>query len=182
MAQGKPDEVYFIPVTSCDEFGRPIDPTALFDQFSKKHMLKHNVIVMTAQDLWNDYEKTNIGWDGLTDFFPTSTNFSKDQKNRRIFEDSSKKAIAGEMSAAEFQDIMKKNGINAYNAGKEVIRRMRNPTIEANNIDIYNLLCWFVQQKRRTKRPFHLFLDEFPVLRSTSSKLPFFLILATRHV
>ena len=60
QAQGNSQTVYFIPLTSCDVRGRPVDPTALFDMFSKKQMLKHNVIVMTIQDLYKEYLEFNV--------------------------------------------------------------------------------------------------------------------------
>ena len=173
MAQGITQDVYFIPLTSCNERGRPVDPTALFDLFSKNQMLKHNVIVMTVQDLYKEYKKSNKVRDDLTDFFPTSVNSLKDQKLKKLFEDASVKVISGKMGPDEFMQIMKNNGINVGNALSELQNRKVNPTNAEYKIDVYNLLYWFVTQKSRTKQPFHLFVDEFPLLQSTSSKLLF---------
>jgi hypothetical protein len=177
MAQGNIQSVYFIPLTSCDERGKPVDPIALFDLFSKNQMFKHNVIVMTVQDLYKEYKKSNVMWDDLPDFISTSVNPLKDQKLKKVFEDASNKAIGSKMGPNEFMQIMSKNGINIANAAAEVDNRMQNPTNEEYKIDVYNLLYWFVKQKSRTKQPFHLFVDEFPLLQSSSSKLLLFFIL-----
>jgi hypothetical protein len=133
-------------------------------------MLKHNVIVMTVQDLYKEYKKSNVMDNDSTDLFLTSVNPLKDQKLKKLFEDASKKAIGGKIGPDEFMQIMHKNGINPQNAGAELHNRMQNPKNEEYKIDVYNLLFWFVKQKSRKKQPFHLFVDEFPLLQSTSSK------------
>ena len=172
MAQGKSQNVYFISLTSCSEGGIPTHPTALFDLFSKKQMLMHGVIGMTVHDLYNEYKKSN-GIEGRSkDLFQTSANISQDQSLIKIFDEASKNFGSCKMTAPEFIKICGENGMNATNALAEAVRRAQNPTKNKNDkVDVYNLLYWYVKKKSETKQPFHIFIDEFPVLQSRSSKL-----------
>ena len=162
MAGKLDEEVYFIPLTSCDFYGRPSYPTALFDMFSKAQMKKHNIITMTVQDLANEYKTSNVSFDESNDFFPTSNNYSKDRELRKVFEDAANKAVSGKMGPLEFRQIMGNNGINAQNACEEMQYGMLNATTEQYKVDVYNLLFCFIRQKRRQGKKFHIFLDEFP--------------------
>ena len=171
ISQGKSHDVYFISLTSCNARGIPIHPTALFDLFSKQQMVKHNVIGMTVHDLYTAYKNSADSMDESKDFFHTSTNVSHDQKLRKLFKDVQEKAINGKMAGEEIIKIFQDNGINAVNAINEIRKRILDKTHQENcRVDIYNLLCWFVRQRREAKKPFHIFLDEFPLLQSRSSK------------
>ena len=169
-AQGLDEEVYFIPLTSCDMLGRPSHPTALFDMFSSTQMMKHGINTMTVQDLHNEFEKSNVLLDESKDLFLTSNNSSKDRHVIKVFEDAAKKFIGKKIDQGEFYRIMKNNGINRVNAIEEINSRRLNPGKEEYKVDVYNLLYSFIREKKREGKRFHVFVDEFPVLYSPSSK------------
>ena len=172
MAEGKSEDVYFISLTSCNERGIPIHPTALFDMFSKRQMLKHNVIGMTMQDLYNEYKNSNVVVDESKDLFQTSFNISQDQKLRKAFEDTSEKYISGKMKIEECMKVFQQNGFNGMNALQVLVERKINSTTnEYSRVDVYNLLYSFVNQRRQEKKPFHIFVDEYPLLQSSSKHL-----------
>ena len=92
--QGKLDEdVYFIPLTSTDQYGKPSHPTVLFDQFSRKQMVKHNIIAKNVHDLHHEFKNSNLSFDESKDLFPTTNNYSEDGQLRKVFENAAKKSI-----------------------------------------------------------------------------------------
>ena len=143
-----------------------------FDMFSKKQMLKHNVIGMTVQDLYNTYKSSNVSLDDSKDLFQTSYDISEDQRLRNVFEDISEKYISGKMEEYEYLQLFAIYGINSLNAGTLLHERKFNSSKNHNfKVDVYNLLYSFIKQKRQAKKPFHIFVDEFPLLQSSSKHL-----------
>ena len=73
--------VYYVVLTSCDKYGRPEYPTNFFDGAIKRNFKKHDIPVITVDDLLKEFQRVFKNWDGKDDLFPRSrkTNHEKDQ-------------------------------------------------------------------------------------------------------
>lgn len=165
-------KVYFVALTSCDKYGRPEFPTCLFDA-STKRSFKKGVQVITVHDLVQDFNESCIDWDGKSDLFKRSTksDHKKDARLTEVFEEASRKLIEQETDISEFRKILEQNGINYRNAFQEALRRLDNPNLDIP--DVYILLYSFILRHRND----HIFVDEFSILHSKSSKLKIFYFL-----
>ena len=160
--------VYYVTLTSCDKFGRPELPVSFFDGATKRSFKKHDIQVITVYDLVVDFKVAYPDWDGKADIFPRSsrTDHEENQRFTEVFEDCSKKCMAGKMDIVEFINQMKKNGMNVENAFQEHVRRKPNPNYEKTLLDVYILLFSFIQKHRKD----HIFVDELSILHSKFCK------------
>ena len=179
--------VYYIVLTSCDEYGRPEFPVTFFDGSTKRSFKKHNIKVITVHDLVLDFKTACPDWDGKSDLFQRSneTDYEKNQRLAKIFEGSSRNLVRGMMvttnigdgeTLKEFQLKMQQNGINFHKALLEANRRLLNlyskdSYSKASLPDVYIMLFSFIKRHRKD----HVFVDELPILTSKFSKLNLYL-------
>ena len=172
-SQGHPPNeapsVYYVALSSCDNYGRPEFPINFFDGATKRSFKMHGIKVVTVHDLVVDFKQAHPDWDGKLDLFPRSreTDHEKNQRFTKVFENSCEKVLAGKMDWFEFRQTMDKNGINGLNAIQEVNRRIRNPNFQVSLLDIYVMLFSFIKRHRKN----HIFVDEFAIHHSMYCKL-----------
>ena len=132
-------------------------------------MLKHNIIGMTIIDLYNNYINYEDALDDSMDFGCLSPDASKDQGLREVFEDSSNDLVTENKNSQDLDNIIDKNGSNMEN--EEDWSKSKNTTKQTIcGINLWTMLHWFVKKQSGNGTPFHLFLDDVPLVHLTPSK------------
>ena len=165
--------VFYVVLTSCDQYGRPEFPVSFFDGATKRSLKEHSIQVITVHDLLLDFQQAYPDWDGISDPFKRSDKIylAKNMRLAEIFEDCSKKVLE-EMNLTEFMNKMDQNGINGQNAGHEVLTRRSNMEcfiksgIYEPYMDVYIMLFSFIERHRKD----HFFVDEASILHSKFCK------------
>ena len=160
--------VFYIPLTSSDKYGRPEFPVCFFGGATKGSFKNHNIKVITVHDLVKDFKRSCPDWDGKSDIFLRSSKIDheKNQRLATVCEDCVKQRLAMKITVDEFRKTITINGINHQNAIHEVFRRAKNPKYEMSLLDVFIILFSFIKRHRKD----HILVDEVAILHSQFCK------------
>ena len=149
-SKNKNRNVIVISLGSCNLFGTPYNLSSVYDIITKEEMKRHGIVFKGAADL------------AILDQCDTSEHTKEDNRQYVL-----RKGADKHLTTMDLIAIFKRHGINYSNACSFLTENRKSASQHQQEKDVYDNLKYFV----KTNNQHDIYIDEFPVLISKTSKL-----------